>query len=269
MRGYYRKCAKVLNLPEAELIAAYDREYAPKQAPMATKMLIGHSGSTMGPTADVGSSMSWLTIIVIASLLGAGAFLLTREGPIAVTVSGTEVPVTSGDAIPATALLAEPASAAVESAPPAANGPSLAVAGSLGATPGALPPDVAAVPGVTLSPATALSDPNPEPSVPAAAGPTPAAAGTDAAANAADALVLDFRSASWVRIEDADGRTLLSGTIQSGDRQVLAGKPPYSLFIGYAPGVAVQFAGKPVDLTPHIRQNSTARINLPYVPAPQ
>eukprot|EP01035_Chromulina_nebulosa_P066911 gene66911-91629_t len=40
VRGYYRKCAKVLKLPEAELIGAYDKLLGPKAPPLPTKLLL-------------------------------------------------------------------------------------------------------------------------------------------------------------------------------------------------------------------------------------
>jgi cytoskeleton protein RodZ len=264
VRGYYRKCAKVLNLPEAELIAAYDKLYAPKNAPMPTKLLIGHSGSTMGTQPAGGGASSWALVIVIAAMLGAGAWFLTQDGgetvatPVALDDATSAIP--AGAPLPATAF----------DSTPSATGPSLAVAGSLSdpAAATALAAPLAPTPGVELAPSTTLANANPEPSVPAA---DPLLAATPVSAVSPSdpgALVLAFKSASWVRIEDADGRLLLSGTVQSGDRQVLKGRTPYSLFIGYAPGVSVVFDGKPFDLVPHIRQNSTARINLPYVAAP-
>lgn len=263
VRGYYRKCAKVLNLPEAELIAAYDKLYAPKNAPMPTKLLIGHSGSTMGTQPGGGGASSWTLIIVIAAMLGAGAWFLTQDTgetaatPVALDDATSAIP--AGEPLPATAF----------DSTPSATGPSLAVAGSLSdPAAAALAAPLAPTPGVELAPSTTLANANPEPSVPAADPVSAAAPASAVSASDPGALVLAFKSASWVRIEDADGRLLLSGTIQSGDRQVLKGRTPYSLFIGYAPGVTVEFDGKPFDLVPHIRQNSTARINLPYVAAP-
>ena len=75
--------------------------------------------------------------------------------------------------------------------------------------------------------------------------------------------MLDFKATSWVRIQDADGNTLLNGVIQQGQRQVLAGKPPYSVYIGNARGVDVQYAGSPVNLDPYIKGNDTAKLTVP------
>ncbi len=67
-----------------------------------------------------------------------------------------------------------------------------------------------------------------------------------------------------MRIEDAGGKVLLAGVIQQGDRQVLSGKPPYSLFLGNAPGVAVSYHGKAVDLGQYTRaKDNTARLSVP------
>lgn len=268
VRGYYRKCAKVLNLSEAELIAAYDKLYAPKSAPLPTKMLLGNSGSTMGSgRPSSGSGSGWIIVLVIAALVGAGLWFINQDaadGAAAPTPAGAASPAT-GPAIPASALATPETAPAPAEVAPAAGGDAANGAAPAPA-PGAASSSTGS--GLALMAATTLS------SLPASADAATGAAATavDPAAvvsSAGGALLLDFKSASWVRIEDADGRTLLSGTIPSGDRQLLRGRPPYALFIGYAPGVRVEFDGKPFDLTPHLRQNSTVRINLPYVPAAQ
>lgn len=261
VRGYYRKCAKVLNLPEAELIAAYDKLYAPKNAPMPTKLLLGNSGSTMGSSrvSSSGGASGWLIVVVIAALFGAGVWFVTQDAPDALPATAAALEEsTVATPIPAAALETPPSSEAAATIPAAASvapaAPSAAaVGGSTQPTSPVAPP--AAAPGLALTPATTLS------SLPAAA--APALAQAPAATSSAGALQLDFKSSSWVRVEDADGRTLLSGTMPSGDRQVVRGRAPYSLFIGYAPGVNVEFDGKSFDLTPHIRENATARISLP------
>lgn len=278
VRGYYRKCAKVLNLSEAELIAAYDKLYAPKSAPLPTKMLLGNSGSTMGsgrPSSGGGSG--WIIVLVIAALVAAGVWFVNQDVTDSAAVPGPagDSSPAAGPAIPASALTTPEAAPPPADVAPAAPAPSAAApAGGGDAAKGTVPAPAPSAalsptgPGLALMAATTLS------SLPASADSAAGAATTavDPSAvvsSAGGALLLDFKSSSWVRIEDADGRTLLSGTIPSGDRQLLRGRPPYALFIGYAPGVRVEFDGKPFDLTPHLRQNSTVRINLPYVPAAQ
>ncbi|MGH8447242.1 MAG: DUF4115 domain-containing protein, partial [Solimonas sp.] len=68
---------------------------------------------------------------------------------------------------------------------------------------------------------------------------------------------------SWIRVSDADGRTLLNGLVAAGERRRLDGKPPFDLFIGAAHVVGVEFQGKAIDLKPYTRDNATARLSLP------
>lgn len=252
VRGYYRKCAKVLKLSEAELIGAYDKLLGPKAPPMPTKLMLGGGGSTMGSmrgsTGRRSSGPSLPLVLVIALAIGVGIWFAVHDAGRLVPSMVLEIPAASSSAAPAIEPRPEPAPAAaagLEAQPPvpasefAAPTPVLKEATQLGIT-------------------TALT--------PAAAGEVPPpAAVSPAVSAAAGALIMDFRSNSWVRIEDADGQLLLSGTVHAGDHQVLRGRTPYSLFIGYAPGVTIEFDGKPFDLAPHIRQNSTVRISLPYV----
>lgn len=82
--------------------------------------------------------------------------------------------------------------------------------------------------------------------------PPPAAVG-------ADTLALVFEQDSWVRVEDETGERLLNGLVSAGQRRSLDGVPPYSVFLGYAPGVTVRYQGRDVPVAPHTRGNNTAR----------
>lgn len=233
VRGYYRKCAKVLKLPEAELLAAYDRLLGPKAPPMPTKLLLGNSGSTMGSMRRSGGP-SLIVLLVVAVAIGVAIwFMLHDPEDLTPTVGSVVTPVTT----PAPALDAPSSVPAGEFSAPAPAAPDAALPAEPQTTAGAVPAADAA----------------------AASGTAPAAAA------GAGALVMDFNADSWVRVEDADGRLLLSGTQRAGDHQVLRGRLPYALFLGNAPGVTLVFDGKPFDLKPHTRDNSTARIALPFV----
>ncbi|WP_428382243.1 RodZ domain-containing protein [Nevskia ramosa] len=232
VRGYYRKCAKVLKLPEAELIGAYDKLLGPKAPPLPTKLLLGSDGSTMGSMSRRGGGPSLPLVLAIAVAVGVGLWFLVHESPSLVpTIEPTTPPpaaVVEPAPAPTSSLEAQPGVPASEFATP---------------TPGEAPASGAAVTGT-------------EPAAASAAEPVVAGSG---------ALVLNFTATSWVRVDDADGRLLLSGNQRAGDHQVLRGRLPYALFIGYVPGVTIEFDGKPFDLKPHMRDNSTARISLPFV----
>ncbi|MBX6421848.1 MAG: helix-turn-helix domain-containing protein [Nevskia sp.] len=245
VRGYYRKCAKALALSEAELLAAYQQLVKPKSPRPPTKLLLT-SGNGFGTSRQGG----WRWWGVLAAALG--IVLLTgwllREGPsphLSDKVSAS-VPVVAPAALPPSSAGARTSTAAPP-APPAAPPVERKLEESGAGTPTA-----------PLQPVPQPVAPEPA-AVASAAAPAPPAVG-------AQALVLDFKSTSWVRIEDAEGKLLLSGVIQAGAHQMVSGKPPYALFLGNAPGVRVEYGGKPVDLTPYIKDNDTARLTVPAPP---
>lgn len=251
VHGYYRKCAKVLGLPEDVLIAGYKR-LAGVTAPSAPSKLLLVSDNELFVSARGGSMRGWATLVIAVLVLVAIYVYLHSRGPV--------LPVPP----PATSSSAEQAATT-----PAAAGPGLAVT----ATP--LPGSASSVPlpavagsastpsgsAATQAESTAAAT---ESSTPSAAPPVPAAESAQSSAPpAAATLTLTFRDTSWVRVEDHDGKMLLSGVIQSGEKQVLKGTPPYAVFLGNAPGVRVDYDGKPVDTQPYLKPNSTARFTVP------
>jgi cytoskeleton protein RodZ len=254
VRGYYRKCAKALMLSEQELLAAYEKVVAPRAPQAPTKLLLGGSetGSSLKKTRRRSGSPWWLWLIGIALLVAIAAWFL-REDPYGRHPALADLPAgskpmeaapSSDQPPPAEADTAKPLSINEAATTPAESNPSAAN--------NAGEPSHAPQPAL----ATALS---------AAPAPSSAAASAAAAAEppAAGALTLEFKSTSWVRVEDSNGKVLLSGVIQSGDRQVLGGKAPYSLFLGNAPGVSVEYKGEAIDLKPYIKGNDTARFSVP------
>ena len=76
-------------------------------------------------------------------------------------------------------------------------------------------------------------------------------------------LSIQFNDSSWTEVKDASGRVLLSGLVQSGGSQTLDGTPPFEVFLGNAPAVKMSYKGQPVDFSPFLRGDNTARITLP------
>ncbi|HZR33875.1 MAG TPA: RodZ domain-containing protein [Nevskia sp.] len=261
VRGYYRKCAKALSLSEQELLSAYEKLVAPRAPAAPTKLLLGSSntGSSLKKNRRRGGGTPWwLWLVAFGVLVGIAAFVL-RENPgegrgAAEPAKPAGLPAPGAAAAPAPAPeagAARPLSTNELSTTPAERGQSSAPAAAEPA-----PAPQAAAPAAVPAPA------QPAAAQPPAAAPAPAAPA--AAAVSADALSLDFKATSWVRIEDAAGKVLLAGVIQQGDHQVLSGKPPYSLFLGNAPGVAVSYRGKTLDLGPYTRaKDNTARLSVP------
>jgi cytoskeleton protein RodZ len=66
---------------------------------------------------------------------------------------------------------------------------------------------------------------------------------------------------SWVEIRDRDNKPVFSQRVAPGVTQDLNGQGPFSLVVGYAPGVKIFWHGQQVDLAPHTR-GDVARLVL-------
>ncbi|HRD34571.1 MAG TPA: DUF4115 domain-containing protein, partial [Rhodocyclaceae bacterium] len=74
-------------------------------------------------------------------------------------------------------------------------------------------------------------------------------------------LLFRLRGESWIQVRDASGNTIYMGTGAAGTTRTVQGTPPFAVVVGNATHVAMEHAGKPVDLTPHIR-TGVARLTV-------
>lgn len=81
--------------------------------------------------------------------------------------------------------------------------------------------------------------------------------------SASDLLVLRFDESSWVEVRDAADRLIHADLGEPGQTATVAGSAPFSVVIGYAAGVQLDFNGDPVPLLPHTREN-VARLVVGY-----
>ncbi len=112
---------------------------------------------------------------------------------------------------------------------------------------------------------------NPQAEVPPAAVPTAAEAGPAPAAApvvekslppaGAPAMRFTFDKESWVEVRDRDGKVIFSQRGQPASEQSVTGQGPFSLVIGYAPGVKLFWHGQAIDLAPYTR-GDVARLVL-------
>lgn len=79
---------------------------------------------------------------------------------------------------------------------------------------------------------------------------------------AANHLVVTFTDRSWVDIRDANGSRLLTGIYDAGDSREFDGEAPYRITLGYAPGVSMTIGGEDVDVKSQTTSNSTARLTV-------
>lgn len=85
---------------------------------------------------------------------------------------------------------------------------------------------------------------------------------TDEALQDDPPLQFEFSDVSFIEVTDADDNQLVSETKQAGTKLELDGTAPFTIKLGFAPGVTVFFKGNKVDLTPHTRRN-IAEFSLP------
>jgi cytoskeleton protein RodZ len=125
---------------------------------------------------------------------------------------------------------------------------------------------IVAAPALATSDAFPPSEPASSSAVNAAAAPAPTVAlpANDTAAEpVAVTGVLQLRpdAQSWIEVTDARGAALISRLVEPGETVGLDGTPPFKLKIGNAGATHVVFRGKPVELTPYVRDN-VARFEL-------
>lgn len=78
---------------------------------------------------------------------------------------------------------------------------------------------------------------------------------------ASEPIRLVFEKESWVEVRDRDNKVVFSQRGAPGLDQPVGGKGPFSLVLGYAPGVKLFWRGQSVDLAPHTR-GDVARLVL-------
>lgn len=225
VRGYYRKCAKVLEMDEERLIAAYRARVSPRSPEAPSKLRLA-SGTELGSSSRLPVSMAVLAAVVAIVACAFLWFARDRSDsyPPASSVGGGAEQV-SATAIPAEQLMVEPPAAeTTDEAGPAVNADAAAVPAPPATTDEASPPAPAAAPGT---------------------------------------LRLRFTQTSWVRVDDGGGKTLINEMRRGGSEETFSGQLPLSVFLGNAPGVQVEYEGRSVDVTPFVRDNNTARFSVP------
>ncbi len=205
------------------------------------------------------SKLPW-ALLGVAGVIAVGLFF-GRDGDVSKVsswISRTEAP----SPAPA-APVAQPASAGTSAA-----GAPAAGAATVGVPPGTplVPPPLVPPP---LLPATgAASDASTAAAPPAGAPSAPTAVTAPVAAPAAPPpppppIRLTVRQDAWVDIRQADGRAVFTGMVKPSAPLELKGTPPFSLTIGNANQVTLEFEGKPIELKPTNASSNIAKVKLP------
>ncbi|VYU39646.1 cytoskeleton protein RodZ [Metakosakonia massiliensis] len=263
LRGYIRSYARLVHIPEEELLPMIEKQApvrAAKVAPMQTFSL----GKRRKKRDGWLMSFTWLVLFVVVGLTGAWWWQNHKAQQEEITTmadqSSAELNangVSEGQSVP---LNTEPtpeqepdtASTPVETAPPATS------AQPQNQTPAAT---ANANTNAVVSPSQAQVD-----TAPAAPAANNSQLPVDQAGVAASAdthaLVMNFTADCWLEVSDATGKKLFSGLQRKDATLNLTGQAPYKLKIGAPSAVQIQYQGKPVDLSRFIRTNQVARLTL-------
>ncbi|QZN94632.1 cytoskeleton protein RodZ [Symbiopectobacterium purcellii] len=258
LRGYIRSYAKLVHLPESELLPALDKHVVPRIANVASMQ-----GFALGKSRKKRDgwlmTFTWLVVLIVLGLTGAWWWqnYQVQQQEISSMVDHAAADTTEEaegqTAVPLantgsqTIDLTQIAPAAPEEANTAANSPAATSAGapvtSAQASNGHQP--VAPV----TTPPSAVTEPVASPNA------TPVS-------DNGNTIAMTFNADCWLEVIDAAGKKLYSGVQRSGSALNLSGQAPYRLKIGAPAAVQIQYQGKPVDLSRFVRSNQIARLTL-------
>ncbi|MDK7098284.1 cytoskeleton protein RodZ [Klebsiella aerogenes] len=264
LRGYIRSYARLVHIPEEELLPMMAKQ-APIRAAKVAPMQSFSLGKRRKKRDGWLMSFTWLILFVVIGLSGAWWWQDHKAQQEEITSmadqstsdlnssdSGSQsIPLDTSSANNAPDTTADNANSAPvdTSTAPAPSAPA--------ATPA--PVDNNAV--------VAPSQANVDTAAAAPAAPAPTSALPTDQANAATTasaqdLVMNFSADCWLEVSDATGKKLFSGLQRKGGNLNLSGQAPYKLKIGAPAAVQIQYLGKPVDLSRFIRTNQVARLTL-------
>ncbi|EBI0477032.1 cytoskeleton protein RodZ [Salmonella enterica subsp. enterica serovar Braenderup] len=260
LRGYIRSYARLVHVPEEELLPGLEKQ-APLRAAKVAPMQSFSLGKRRKKRDGWLMSFTWLVLFVVVGLTGAWWWQNHKAQQEEITTMADQSTAElnadkdSGQSVPL-----DTSAAASQDMTPAQTAPATPV------------DSTAATQNTVVAPSQANVDTAATSAAPAATE-TPSALPTNqagVAAPAADpnALVMNFTADCWLEVTDATGKKLFSGMQRKDGSLNLTGQAPYKLKIGAPAAVQIQYQGKPVDLSRFIRTNQVARLTLNAEPTP-
>ena len=272
LRGYIRSYARLVRVPEDELLPMMAKQVpvrAAKVAPMQNFAL----GKRRKKRDGWLMIFTWLIVFVVVGLTGAWWWQNHKAAQADLVTLAEQNGTDSDDNSQAIQLegFSDESSAASDATADTANTPAQ---------------QGVSLNSESLSTPTETSAPVVSPSAPAAATPadnnaavvSPSQAPVDTITTpsspntttnempqpAADshALVMNFSQDCWLEVRDASGKKLFSGMKRRGESLNFTGAAPYRLKIGAPAAVQIQYEGNPVDLSRFVRTNQVARLTV-------
>ncbi|AGB77177.1 hypothetical protein D782_1156 [Enterobacteriaceae bacterium strain FGI 57] len=268
LRGYIRSYARLVHIPEEELLPMMEKQ-APVRAAKVAPMQSFSLGKRRKKRDGWLMSFTWLVLFVVVGLTVAWWWQNHKAQQEEITTMADQSSVELNNSSN-TGSQDVPLDTGATSAPATADN----------TAPATTPADTAATqtPATTATPAPATDAQNNAVVAPSQANVDPAATAqttapvatglpTDPAQPATpaadpNALVMNFTADCWLEVTDATGKKLFSGMQRKDGNLNLVGQAPYKLKIGAPAAVQIQYQGKPVDLSRFIRTNQVARLTV-------
>ena len=264
LRGYIRSYARLVHIPEEELLPMMAKQ-APIRAAKVAPMQSFSLGKRRKKRDGWLMSFTWLILFVVIGLSGAWWWQdhKAQQEEITSMADQSTSDLNSSDS-GSQSIPLDTSSANNAPDTTAANANSAPVDTSTAPAPSA--PAATPAP-VDNNAVVAPSQANVDTAAAAPAAPAPTSALPTDQANAATTasaqdLVMNFSADCWLEVSDATGKKLFSGLQRKGGNLNLSGQAPYKLKIGAPAAVQIQYLGKPVDLSRFIRTNQVARLTL-------
>lgn len=248
IKGYIRSYAKLVQVPEDELIALLPKSNVEKNIVETNRI----KGFTLGkPRKKIDrwlTLFTWLILFVVLGLTGAWWWENHKAQQSELTPSSGEQN---------QILLSN-------------NQPDTTSSNTITTHPSVNPDSTNNAPaannvGQTQSPTQPAQNvaPTLEEAVAAQVAEAEAAAGTTAQpVQDTNDIYMTFTQDCWVEVIDARGQNLYSGLQRKDGKLSLSGQAPYRVKLGAPAGVEISYKGKPVDMSPYKSSSRTARLTL-------
>ncbi|MGL4600555.1 MAG: cytoskeleton protein RodZ [Plesiomonas sp.] len=282
IRGYVRSYARLVNLPEQEMVTAINAVLPAEPTPHVSMQSFSSKKERRSHDNRL-MLFTWVLLFVVISLTGlwwwqnyqvqqADVDKMTSTLPVETSLSAS----TQSTSIQSNSTGSEEAVSSTVNADPAVstNTADLATSSAVGTvvnTTGTTAPVTNTV-DTTANATTTVSSEQPINSQPAslptttngnASASPEATAVTTTTETATTGLQLRFTGDCWLEIKDATGKKLTSGLQKQGATLTLSGTEPYRLTIGAPASVSLDYNGKPVDLRRYAVSGRVARFSLP------
>ncbi|WP_445497187.1 cytoskeleton protein RodZ [Photorhabdus sp. SF281] len=268
LRGYVRSYAKLVQIPEAEILAILD-----KHTPAKTAKVSPMQSFSLGKKRKKRESwlmwITWLIILVVISLTGAWWWQNhTAQQKELISMADQSAVQIAQKKAKAAGLSTESNDQAT---PLQASEPSLSAASTENSVKvnkadnnrGETSPPVASAQHQTVETPEIPPQTVPLPANQSTAQISRVVENTAPAVAVSDKLVMNFKASCWLQVADANGKMLFSGTKHKGDSLNLSGLLPYQLTIGAPTAVDVQFRGQAVNLSNFVKAGRIARLKVP------